>query len=153
MKALSAVMGAPILPRGKSNLDEVAYYVKRAGFRSFVVVYSWRKAPSALKFYRLTDKGFFMQFGVLVLEEVILHRRPGTFIGFLLDREGHGRSTIEVWRFIRELFDGDSCEGFSGRKCRLIITDRDSGANIEVYGDGKIMDIFVGRVIWSMKRQ
>jgi len=147
-------MGVPIIHRGKSNLDEIAYYVKRAGYKSFVVVYSRAKRPSLLSFYRLRPEGYFERYGCIVLKGVEFIARPSICIGFNLVNNGKGEISGVLWRFITNLFHGDACEGFLGRICRLVIDDSDSIAVMRFWDGGrKVLELEVKRVVLSKEKQ
>jgi len=152
MKTLSALMGVPIIHRGKSNLDEIAYYVKRAGFRSFVVFFSRGDKPSLLSFYKLTEKGFFVRYGCIVLSNVIFHRRPRLYIGFNIISEDSEALAEKIWDFIIGIFGEDSCESFRGRICNSIIKNAGDKGVIEFWDKRKILTLEVKKVVISREK-
>lgn len=148
MKKLSAVLGAPILHRGKSNLDEVAFFVKRGGFKSFVVIYSRKESPSLLRFYKLQKEGYFDEFGCIVLREVVYGGKMGVFVGCRLTRIGVSEMSRRLWNFLYNLFHKDSCRGYRGRICEALIKDNGDGVVLEFWYQKKLLlKMIVRRVI------
>jgi len=139
MRIFSAVTGAPILRRGKSNLDEIAYYVKRGGFKSFVVVYSRSDQPSVLKFFRLTDLGYFKVCGYIHIRDVSYAHRAEPYIGFRLSLDGKNELSIQIWRFLLDIFGGDTCEAYTGNLCEAKIRDKDGMSVIEFWGKSRLI--------------
>lgn len=149
MKKLSAVLGAPILRRGKSNLDEIAFFVKRGGFKSFVVVYSRKESPSLLRFYKLREEGYFIEFGCIVLGEVVYGGKIGVFVGCRLTRVGVSEMSRRLWNFLYGLFHRDSCRGYRGKICEALIKDNADGVVFEFwYQKRLLLRMMVKRVIF-----
>ena len=147
MKVLSALMGVPIIHRGKSNLDEIAYYVKRAGFRSFIVILSKGDRPSCLRFYKLTSSGFFVRFGYVVLGDIIFHMRPKIFIGTNIIQDDLGEPAMRIWNFLIGVFGEDTCKGLRGSICRCIIKSTGELGVIEFWWRRKILTMNVKKVV------
>ncbi len=150
MRTLSAVTGAPIIHRGKSNLDEIAYYVKRAKFKSFVVVFSKKSGPSILTFYRLTTLGYFAKYGSLFLSTVNLVRRHRSYIGFEAILKGKNALSTQIWNFFIDLFGDDLCHKYVGPISRAIIKDLNEQSVIEFWGK---QDIILSMSIRKISRQ
>mgnify|MGYP000179704060 CR=1 FL=1 len=151
MRIFSAVTGAPILRRGKSNLDEIAYYVKRGGFKSFVVVYSRSDQPSVLKFFRLTDLGYFKVCGYIHIGGITYAYRARPYIGFRLLLDGKNDLSIQIWRFLLDIFGGDTCEEYIGNLCEAKIRDKDGMSVIEFWGKNKLIISMVVKKIAIQK--
>lgn len=121
IKTLSALMGIPILSRGKSSLDEVAYYTKKAGFTSFLVVFSRRGVPSRIDVYKLMPKGYFKPLGYILMRGFEIYRKPPAYIGTHLILNGDNEVSRELWRMLISAFGNDSCSKYSGNisKCEI----------------------------------
>ena len=83
IKTLSALLGIPIISRGKSNLDEIGYYVYKAGLKGFVVVYSKNKQPSRFDLYHMWE-GYFQKIAYMVLGNYEIHGKPTLCYGCVL---------------------------------------------------------------------
>ncbi|MHA1590807.1 MAG: hypothetical protein ACTSVA_09485 [Candidatus Njordarchaeales archaeon] len=103
IKALSATLGVPIIRRGTSNLDEIAYVVKSEGYEGFLVVYTRMGNPSVITFYKLVDGYYFELFGRIFLLGVHINRRfTGLFEGILVEKEGQEKGCQETYNFLIE---------------------------------------------------
>ncbi|GEM_PF-4717269 len=122
MKTLSALTGMPICPRGKSSLDEIAYFTKNAGFTSFLVVFSHQNKPSRIDIYILTPQGFFEKLGYLLIEDFNILRKPPACVGTELTLIGENAVSQNLWRLIIDAFGNDSCSAYPGgkiSKCKI----------------------------------
>lgn len=105
LKALSGLLGAPILRRGTSNLDEIAYNIVRDGYEGFIVVYTRMGNPSVLTFYRLVEQGFFDLFGRIFILGVYINRRfKGQFEVIQISRDCVTPECNELYSFLSDFF-------------------------------------------------
>ncbi|MEX0568294.1 MAG: hypothetical protein Q6363_003925 [Candidatus Njordarchaeota archaeon] len=148
MSRMSAILGVPIFRRGKSSLDEVAFFVKKSGFKSFVVVFSRGNRPSLLRFYKLLEEGYFVEYGEVVIGDLVYGDRGGIFIGCRLTPIGVSEKSRKLWGFLYDLFYGDSCEGYFGKICEALIKDHADGTVLEFwYQKSLLMRIAIEKVI------
>ncbi len=105
IKTLARALGVPIIRRGSSNLDEIAYNVMNYGYEGFIVVYTMRGNPSALTLFRITDEGYFKLFGRIFILGVRINRLfKGAFDGIRLIYEGNEECSKETYEFLKEYF-------------------------------------------------
>ncbi|MHA1616550.1 MAG: hypothetical protein ACTSX9_04510 [Candidatus Njordarchaeales archaeon] len=105
IKALSTVLGSPIIRRGASNLDEIAYIVKSEGYEGFLVVYTRLGNPSVITLYKLTEEGYFSLFGRIFLLGVHINRRfTGFFNGVKIEMDCESAGCENVYDFLIEYF-------------------------------------------------
>jgi len=105
IKCLSRLLGAPILRRGTSSLDEIAYFVSKEGYEGFIVTYTRLGNPSVLTFYRINQQGFFEMFGRLFILGVYINRSfRGNYDFVALTKECSSDSCDNVYAFLKDFF-------------------------------------------------
>ena len=133
VKILSALLGVPIIRRGKANLDEIAYYVYKAKLRGFFVVLSRHNQPSRIDVYREIN-GYFKHLGYITLEYHKIYSKPPICVGCKLILEQQSNSLLDnLARFI-EIIRNDTCEKFGGILSTCKISD---GGDIEFQVKGR----------------
>ncbi len=103
IKTLSRVMNVPVIRRGTSNLDEIAYYAALEGYQGLIVVYTRLGNPSALTMYRVVEKGFFDLYGRIFILGIHINRRHRkAFEGIGLVNNCNSRSCNDVYSFLAD---------------------------------------------------
>ena len=124
IKTLARALGVPIIRRGSSNLDEIAYNVMNYGYEGFIVVYTMRGNPSALTFFKMTDEGYFRLFGRIFILGVKINRLfKGAFDGIKLIYEGNEEYSKEAYEFLREYFLPWKVQNQEKNFCKISIKD------------------------------
>lgn len=103
IKTLSGLLNVPIIRRGRSNLDEIAYYVASEGYRGFIVVYTRLGNPSVLNLYYFSKEGFFKLYGRVFILGVYINRRfKKVYDGLGLIRDCESKYCYETYSFFKE---------------------------------------------------
>ncbi|MCR8453777.1 MAG: hypothetical protein NDP13_02155 [Crenarchaeota archaeon] len=116
MKVMSALTGASILPRGKSRLDDIAYIAKKAGFTSFLVIFSYKGQPSRIDIYSLRPEGYFEKLGLVIMRSFNLFASPPACVGMELSLAGSNAVSKNLWRILMNAFGNDDCSKYRGGK-------------------------------------
>lgn len=126
IKTISALTGIPILARGKSRLDEIAYMTKKAGFTSFLVVFSYKGQPSRIDLYSLRPEGFFERLGQITIRGFEILANPPACVGTELLLIGNNEVSRNLWRILTDAFRNDDCSKYhGGRLSTCKINDED----------------------------
>lgn len=106
IKALSRVLGAPIIRRGTSNLDEIAYNIKEEGYEGFIVTYSRLGNPSVLTFYRyIHEKDYFLLFGRIFILGIYIDRSFRSYYEYItLEHECVSEGCLSTYDFLWSFF-------------------------------------------------
>ena len=124
MKALSLVFNAPIIRRGTSNLDHIAYNVKIHGFKGFIVVYTRLGNPSVLNLYKLVNEHFEIIGRIFILGVHINRRYRGFFDSIKLINKGVEKGSYELFELFKHFFKGQEITGKNSKRfVKMIVND------------------------------
>jgi len=125
IKALANLLGVPIIRRGTSNLDEIAYFVKKEGYEGFIVTYTRLGNPSVLTFYRITQDNFFKLFGRLFILGVYVNRNfRGYYDSVKLINNCTSEDCTSTYTFLKDFFEIWSIESSNtDNYCILMVKD------------------------------
>lgn len=124
MKALSAMLGAPIYRRGSSTLEEVARACKEVGLTNgFIVLYSKRRKPSLMTCYKISEDGKPVLFGrIFIIDFSISPAAKQVFTDVMIELAGKSQGARELFEFLRDYLR-ESAIKESRRYVRLIVED------------------------------
>lgn len=124
IKVLSRLLNAPILRRGTSNLDEIAYFVASEGYEGFIVVYTREGTPSVITFYKLSPKGFFELYGRLFLFGIYINRKfKKLYDSLALIEKCSTNGCEDTYAFLKNFFDKWIVEPEQNNFVYMIISD------------------------------
>jgi len=125
IKTLSRLLNAPIIRRGSSNLDEIAYYAASEGYQGFIVVYTRLGNPSVLTLYHLTKEGFFELYGRVFLLGIHINRRfKKAFDGLGLTKNCESKYCDEIYLFFKDyLSDWKTSSSFNKNYVYMVVKD------------------------------
>jgi len=105
MKTLSLIFNAPIIRRGTSNLDHIAYNVKREGYQGFLVVYTRHGNPSVLTLYKLINEYFELIGRIFIIGVYINRRARGNFDGLIFINKGESEGANHLFQLLKKFFN------------------------------------------------
>ena len=107
IKALSSVLGAFIIRRGTSNLDEIALNAKETECGGIIIVYTRMGNPSVLTFLKITENGYYKLFGRMFLLGVHINRTfRGHYEYIRLLKKCSSKACEKTYDFLRNFFSG-----------------------------------------------